>query len=84
MLKTFTTNFTLWRRNLVLHVTGLQIALHIFLYNITVAKKCSSNSSKESFLFPSITFFMELFLNYLDSKDSASVGRTTSGSMKVT
>jgi hypothetical protein len=84
MHKTFATNFKLRRRNLVLHVTCLQIALHIFLYNITAAKKCSSSSMKGAFIFPSITFVMELFVNYLELKESASIGRTTSGSMKVT
>jgi hypothetical protein len=37
----FTTNFTFPRRNLVLHATGLQIALHIFLVQ--------HNSGKEMF-----------------------------------
>jgi hypothetical protein len=85
MHKMFTTNFKLRRRNLVLHVTGLQIVLHIFfLYNVTAAKKCSSSSTKETFIFPSITFFMELFVNCSESKENSSVGRTASGSINVT
>jgi hypothetical protein len=84
MYKTFTINFTVWKRNLVLHTPGLQNAPHKFFYNITAAKKCSSSNMKESFVFPSITFFMELVINCSESKDSASVGKTTSDSMKVT
>jgi hypothetical protein len=41
MHKTFTTNFKLRRRNLVLHVTCPQIALHIFFVQ--------HNNSKEMF-----------------------------------
>jgi hypothetical protein len=44
--------------------------------------KCSSESRKGFFFFASITLLMELFINLLESKDRASVGRMASGSMK--
>jgi hypothetical protein len=39
---------------------------------------------KEAFIFPSITFFMELLVKVSESKDNTSVGETTSDSMNVT
>jgi hypothetical protein len=83
MYKTFTTNFTVWKRNLVLHAPGLQNAPHKIFYNITAAKKCSSSNMKGSFVFPSITFFMELVVKALESKDNAFIGEPASGSMNV-
>jgi hypothetical protein len=50
MHKMITTNFK----------HSLQIALHIFLYNITVVKKCFSSSTKGPFIFPSINLLYEV------------------------
>jgi hypothetical protein len=83
MLKMFTTNFTL-RRNLVLHATGLQIALHIFLYNITAIKKCSSNSLKRVISFSFNHLLQEVVSKLFGVKDNATIGRLASGLMKVT
>jgi hypothetical protein len=55
-----------------------------FFYNKTAAKKCSSSCRKWSFVLASITLLIELFINYSESKDRASVEKTVSGSMKVT
>jgi hypothetical protein len=83
MHNSFVTNITVLRRTLELHATGIRIELHIF-YNKTTAMKCSLSSRKGSIVFASITLVMELFVNYSESKDSASIRKTSSGSMKAT
>jgi hypothetical protein len=62
--------------NMLEYVKGNFIT--IFLYNTTTGKKCSSSNIKGSFIFSSITFFIELIINYSELKDKffyASINR---------
>jgi hypothetical protein len=79
----FVTNFTVLRRTLELRAIQIQIELHIFLYNKTVAMDCSSSSRKWLVVFASITLLLVLFINCLESKDRASIGEIVSGSVKA-
>jgi hypothetical protein len=83
MHKYFITNFTFIRRK---NFMGLIFELNFirFFYTKTAVKKCSSKSGKWSLVIDSITLLMELFVNCSKSNDRASIGKTTSGSMKVT
>jgi hypothetical protein len=47
-------------------------------------KKCFSKIRKGSLSFGSINLLMEMFVNYLESKDMASFGEMSNCSMKVT
>jgi hypothetical protein len=72
------------KRTRELHMIGLRIELR----NVFVHKICGEEmfiqDQEGSFVFDSISLLMEMFVNYLESNDMASVEKMTSGSMKVT
>jgi hypothetical protein len=72
------------RRTQKFHTIVLQIELHIFFVHQNCGDEMFIEEQKGFLFFASITLLMELFINSLESKDKASFGRATSGSMKVT
>jgi hypothetical protein len=65
---------------------GQRFKFNFILFSIqkTAVMKFSSISRKGAVLSTSITLLMKLFLNCLESKDRASVGKIVNGSMKAT